>query len=198
MPAAIAVPLISSAIAGGTAIVGAKMASNANKNASETQATSESEALKVQKEMFDRELADEQQKYQQGRADVAQSRSDLSPYRSIGQGALGLLGQGLGINVTSEPPMNVASPTTPNAGPMAQLAMPNASSQATATLSNMGIDSAHDAKGRLSEITNTLNGAQQASQSGYAAMRTPSGKAIQVPAHLVDQALAKGAQMVTA
>jgi hypothetical protein len=74
-PAAIAIPAIIGAAGAGAQLVGAKVASNASKNAAKTQSSAADHALAVQ-----------QQQYQQ-------SRQDFAPYQAAGQQAIGRLGQ---------------------------------------------------------------------------------------------------------
>src|SRR5688572_6969827 len=105
--------LIGSAIAGGTSIVGAKMASNANRDAAKTQTESDKEALALQERM-----------YHQDRADLGQSREDLSPFRALGAGSAGMLGQGLGLPPQASPMAQMQSPvgqTSGSIGPMGKL-----------------------------------------------------------------------------
>src|SRR5687767_5833635 len=79
MPAAVAVPLIASAIGGGTSLVAAKMGSNASNKASKTAAAAADEALKWEKSQHFAEEA------------------RLQPYRELGGQAYARMGQTLGL-----------------------------------------------------------------------------------------------------
>lgn len=88
MPAAIAVPLISGAIAGGTSIAAAKMGSNAADKAAKTGAAATTEALNWEKQQY----ADEQAR--------------LKPYRDLGSAAYQRMGTMLGIDAPAQPPQS--------------------------------------------------------------------------------------------
>lgn len=179
--------LIGSAIAGGTSIVGAKMASGANKDAAKTQAASDKEALALQERM-----------YQQDRSDLGQTREDLAPFRALGGGAAGLLGQGLGINMT--PPESKAGPWAQTSGsiakPMASL-MPQITPNEAMVADRMNVD---NPAGKFADLQ-AMRGlpqaaAQQNSQSGYVQILAPNGKVGNVPASMVDKAIAMGGRRV--
>lgn len=108
MPAALAVPLILGGASAATSIAGAKMASNASKNAANTQSTA-----------ADRALAAQQAGYQQ-------QRQDFAPYQQAGTGAVGrlnnLAGQYTG-GMPNQPPPNAPLPASPPPG-LGQLGMP--------------------------------------------------------------------------
>lgn len=75
MPAAVAIPLITSAATAGTQLIGAKMASNSAKNAAKTQEASANKAIDLQRQIY------------------GQQEQRLSPFVSAGQQAVQSLGQ---------------------------------------------------------------------------------------------------------
>jgi hypothetical protein len=87
MPAAIAIPLITGAVGAGATVAGAKMASNASKN-----------ALKAQTGATNRALAQQERIYNQ-------TRQDQAPFRDISAGAARTLGNLTGIPMGNSQPM---------------------------------------------------------------------------------------------
>lgn len=90
MPAAIAVPLIVGGATAGASIAGAKMASNAAKNAAKTQTAAADRSAQLQYDLGNKSLDMQRQMYEQGRADMA-------PWRNTGQAALGQLSSRMGL-----------------------------------------------------------------------------------------------------
>jgi len=165
-------PAIPAIIMGGAAIYGAHKAASAAKDAAKTQAGTDAQALDFQKEMFGHEMAG-----------MGQSREDLSPYRSLGQGAAGLLGQGLGINMTPQTPAPQAS------APMSSL-MPPPTPQMPPNALKPELRADIAANRATPQAA-----AQQASASGYQRIVSPSGQTVMVPPNMVQKALSSGGRM---
>lgn len=108
--------------AAGPALIGGA----ANLGGAAIAAHSNTEAAKIQAESADKALAQAKEIWQTQRADEA-------PYRQIGTGALGLLGQGMGINMTP-PPAAPAAPAAPpaNGGTMSSMGPPPAAAPTAA------------------------------------------------------------------
>lgn len=130
MPAAIAVPAIATAVAGGTAagatIVASHKASNASKRASTIQGRADAEAMAFEREreaeakrQWDIEQANqtEQRNYDRRLMDEREAR--MAPYRATSAAALGKLGTMLGIQVPQ-----MAEAGGGGAAPMGGAAMP--------------------------------------------------------------------------
>lgn len=99
MPAAVAIPLITAAVSGGTAIVGAKMASNANRRATDAQTASTDKALAFEREQEQRrrEEYDREQRAMQAQWDADQARK--GPYRELAESLLRRRAARVGINL---------------------------------------------------------------------------------------------------
>ncbi len=97
MPAAVAVPLITGAIGGAATITGAKMASSANKRATEAQAKANADAtaLAQQQEATRKSEYDAQVAEQKRQFDITEQNK--LPYRQASQAALMKLGDLLGL-----------------------------------------------------------------------------------------------------
>src|SRR5204863_8731852 len=90
MPAAIAIPLISSAIAGGAAVGGAALASHGANKAAKTQANATTEALNFEKQQY------------------AAEQARLQPYRDLGGQAYAKIGKMFGLE--GAPPAAAPAP----------------------------------------------------------------------------------------
>jgi hypothetical protein len=110
------------ATAGGTGLfsklAGPLIAGGTQIGSAAIQAKSNSDAAKLESEAAEKALALQRQMYEERRADEA-------GYRRIGNGALGLLGQGMGIDMTPQPaaPAPATAPQT-SGGPMGALGPP--------------------------------------------------------------------------
>lgn len=180
--------LIGAGLSAGGQAAGAAMNSSASKSAAKTQAASDKEALALQERM-----------YQQDRSDLGQTREDLAPFRALGGGAAGLLGQGLGVNMT--PPESKAGPWAQTSGsiakPMSSL-MPQVTPNEAMVADRMNVD---NPAGKIADLQ-AMRGlpqaaAQQNSQSGYVQILAPNGKVGNVPASMVDKAIAMGGRRVS-
>lgn len=126
------------------------------------QAHSNSEAAKLEAEAADKALALQTKMYEE-------RRSDEQPYRQIGTGALGLLGQGMGIDMT--PP----KPAAP---------LPVGGSQTPAATANSG--------GTMA----ALGPPQPAAAPSMVTVKSPTGQVGQIPAAMLPNALAAGGTQV--
>lgn len=134
------------------------------------QAHSNSEAVKAEQEAADKALALQERMFNQRRADEA-------GFRQISTGALGLLGQGMGIDMT--PPVPEQPPQT------SQAAATNAMNGATAgTLAQMGPPP------QMSMPTNPALGSEP-----MVRVYSPTGSVGQVPQSKLQAALAAGGRM---
>jgi len=130
MPAAIAIPmLIGSGISAATSIAGAKIGSNAAKNAAAQQQQGVQQALAAQQQNFNTVLP----MVQQGQYQAQQA---FSPYQQMGGAALNALYQRLGIGggaplpysqrpaMPPQPMMPPMMPQRPPMAPQAPMGMP--------------------------------------------------------------------------
>lgn len=97
MPAAVLVPLVTSAIAGGTAVTGAIINSRANSGAARTQADAAREAARIQQESQDKALAAEREQINFDRAQAAAQQASRAPYVQASNQSLAALSQQLGL-----------------------------------------------------------------------------------------------------
>jgi hypothetical protein len=107
MPAAVAVPLIVGAASAGATVYGAHKASQAAKDAAQTQTNYGNKALDLQKQMYE------------------QDRADQAPYRNISYGALNTLGSMMGPSFNAggggfQPSMGGQPSGSASGSPMAQ------------------------------------------------------------------------------
>lgn len=114
MPAAVAIPLITTAASVGGTLVGAKMGSNAANNAARTQTDAANRAAQLQYDLGNRSLDFQRQMWETG-------RNDMMPWMNMGRSALGTLGSRMGLGSGGGPPMGGGEPRsvgygqTPNA-----------------------------------------------------------------------------------
>lgn len=106
MPAAIAVPLISSAIAGGASIAGGAMAARGANKAAKAQTDAATQALDFEKEQYRNE------------------QSRLEPYRQQGGQAYAQLGRMFGLEGPSAPASGTFSFQRPMTGGMVKIRHP--------------------------------------------------------------------------
>ena len=157
------------------------------------------EALALEKEMFDKEQArqaeldiEDKRRYEQDRTDTLgrdeekrrvgeRDYADLSPYRSIGMGALDRLAFGVGI--PGRP--SESRPTTPTVS----------ANQAMIDAKGMAISAAPMGGGTLSGLGTPA--AANVSQGGMTTMRTPTGQIVMVPAAKVQEAVANGGTVLS-
>ncbi len=160
--------------AAGSSIAGAKMASGATKDAAKTQAASADKALAIQKQMYD------------------QTRTDEAPYRQLGAGAVGLLGQGLGLPAQQQTwapaPATAAQPAAP------------AAASGGGFLGGLGHALGALTPPGLPHLPGTGGGSPQPGQaqtaSGYVQMKSPTGQVKPVASGDVAHYQQLGAQIV--
>lgn len=140
MPAVVAVPLITGAIAGGASIYGSHKASGSARRAMEVQASSDRAALEdaraqreeerranqVAEEQKAREFAAAEEERQYARRLQEEREARQAPYRAMSAQALGSLGQLLGIQMPQMPTGGAPSgtsttPRPPMSGPLRPL-----------------------------------------------------------------------------
>lgn len=118
MPLAVAIPLITAGITGGTAVAGALVNRSAQKSATkaQTQATDQALAFERENELRRRQEYDQSQAEARAQWDAEQARK--APYREMGDAMLRRRAERLGI------------PFSPRAEPMAQAPRPSLGSLA--------------------------------------------------------------------
>lgn len=136
------------------------------------QAHANSEAVKAEQDAAAKALALQDKMFEQHRADEA-------PYRQIGTGALGLLGQGMGIDMTPPP--------TPEAQSSSAFNTAKTTAQQTGTLASMGPPPAPP---QTSMPTNPALGTEP-----MVRVYSPGGQVGQVPQSKLQAALAAGGRM---
>jgi hypothetical protein len=154
-------------IAGGTMIAGDMSKDATNK------------AVSQQQQATDKALGVQQGMYQQNRA-------DLSPFMSLGTGAAGMLGHGLGLSAPSAGPIGTTSGVIPG---MSSLMTPQTA------VPKPGATEEQAALGRRPNPGTVMSEAQQQTASGYQRMHTPTGQTVMVPPNMVQQALQRGGRM---
>lgn len=160
----------------GTSIYGATKAAGAQKDAAQTQAASADKALAIQKQMYE------------------QQRTDLSPYRAAGQGAVGKLSYQLGVPGFEKGPMAQMAPT-PVAG---SVGFGTGGTPGAVAVNGQNAPIAQQAAGALTPyLTNGPQMPQPPQAPGATVMlRAPNGMTKAVPQEQAPYFISKGAQPV--
>lgn len=176
--------IITAGVSAGTSIAGAKMASNASKNAAKTQSSAADKALAAQ---------------QQG---YAQQRSDFSPYQQAGAAAVGRLGQTAGTYTGGPPqpqgpqmggqlgqmPQNWHPPQSPPLGPPQQ-GQPQPGMGPGPQGHNVGVN-----LGQQGAVPQAPGGGPM--PGSLVRVQAPSGEVAMLPREAADRAVQKGARVL--
>lgn len=176
MPAAVAIPLIVGAASTAATVYGAKKSADASKNAARTQTAAGDQALGLQRDMYQ------------------QQQANLAPYRALGNGSLGNLGNfqsfagvpgsfGAGVQAQYQRPLSPGFQAPHQQQPQGQ----------QPTMGQPAVDHAIPRRGMLGMVRGM---AQQPASVDMVRMRAPNGEEQHVPSAQVEHYRQLGAQVV--